>query len=87
MARVPLTRRNLLAEPRRLAAGVAGIGLALMLILLLGGLWAGIQAQSVRYLDATGATLWVPPRTPAPCSLKAPSCRPAPWRSSGPPLG
>ena len=27
MARVPLTRRNLLAEPRRLAAGVAGIGL------------------------------------------------------------
>jgi putative ABC transport system permease protein len=64
MARVPLTRRNLLAEPRRLAAGVAGIGLALMLILLLGGLWAGIQAQSVRYLDATGATLWVlPPDT------------------------
>ena len=61
MARVPLTRRNLLAEPRRLAAGVVGIGLALMLILLLGGLWAGIQAQSVQYLDATGATLWVLP--------------------------
>jgi putative ABC transport system permease protein len=61
MARVPLARRNLLAEPRRLAAGVAGIGLALMLILLLGGLWAGIQAQSVRYVDGTGATLWVLP--------------------------
>ncbi len=64
MARVPLARRNLLAEPRRLLAGVAGIGLALMLILLLGGLWAGIQAQSAQYVDATGATLWVlPPGT------------------------
>jgi hypothetical protein len=50
-----------LAEPRRLAAGVAGIGLALMLILLLGGLWAGIQAQSAQYVDATGAALWVLP--------------------------
>jgi putative ABC transport system permease protein len=64
MAGVPLARRNLLAEPRRLAAGVAGIGLALMLILLLGGLWAGIRAQSVQYVDATGATLWIlPPDT------------------------
>src|SRR6266508_92994 len=62
--RVPLVRRNLLAEPRRLLAGVAGIGLALMLILLLGGLWAGIQAQSAQYVDATGAALWVlPPGT------------------------
>jgi putative ABC transport system permease protein len=58
---VPLVRRNLLAEPRRLLAGVAGIGLALMLILLLGGLWAGIQAQSAQYVDATGAALWVLP--------------------------
>ena len=62
--RVPLARRNLLAEPRRLAAGVAGIGLALMLILLLGGLWAGIHPQSAQYVDATGAALWVlPPGT------------------------
>jgi putative ABC transport system permease protein len=62
--RVPLARRNLLAEPRRLLAGVAGIGLALMLILLLGGLWAGIQAQSARYINASGAALWVlPPGT------------------------
>jgi hypothetical protein len=28
MRQVPLARRNLVAEPRRLAAGVAGIGLA-----------------------------------------------------------
>jgi putative ABC transport system permease protein len=64
MRLVPLARRNLLAEPRRLAAGVAGIGLALALILLLGGLWAGIQAQSVQYVDAAGAALWaLPPGT------------------------
>jgi len=64
MGRVPLVRCNLLAEPRRLLAGVAGIGLALMLILLLGGLWAGVQAQSARYINASGAALWVlPPGT------------------------
>jgi putative ABC transport system permease protein len=64
MRRVPLARRNLFAEPRRLVAGVAGIGLALMLMLLLGGLWAGIQAQSAQYVNATGAALWVlPPGT------------------------
>jgi len=64
MRRVPLARRNLLAEPRRLLAGVVGIGLALMLIGLLGGLWEGIKAQSARYVDATGAALWVlPPGT------------------------
>jgi putative ABC transport system permease protein len=35
-----------------------------MLILLLGGLWAGIQARSVQYVDASGAALWVlPPGT------------------------
>jgi putative ABC transport system permease protein len=64
MRQIPLARRNLVAEPRRLVAGVAGIGLALMLILLLGGLWAGIQAQSAQYVDATSAALWVlPPGT------------------------
>jgi len=66
VGRVPLARRNLLAEPRRLAAGVAGIGLALMLILLLGGLWTGVQVQTTQYQDATGAALWVlPPGTRA----------------------
>jgi putative ABC transport system permease protein len=64
MRRVSLARRNLLAEPRRLAAGVVGIGLVLMLIGLLGGLWQGIQAQSAQYVNASGAALWVlPPGT------------------------
>lgn len=49
--RVPLARRNLLAEPRRLAASVVGVGLAVMLILILDGLWAGIRAQAAAYAN------------------------------------
>ena len=56
---VPLARRNLLAEPRRLAASVAGVGLAVMLILLLEGMWAGIQQQARAYTDRAGADLYV----------------------------
>jgi putative ABC transport system permease protein len=57
--RVPLARRNLLAEPRRLAASAAGVGLAIMLILLLDGLWAGIEANITTYEDNVGADLYV----------------------------
>lgn len=56
---VPLARRNLLAEPRRLAASVLGVGLALMLILLLDGLWTGIKAKVTVYEDHAGADLYV----------------------------
>jgi putative ABC transport system permease protein len=56
---VPVTRRNLTAEPRRLAASAAGIGLAVMLVLLLDGLWAGVQTQATMYEDHTGAALAV----------------------------
>ena len=38
MPGVPLARRNLFADRRRLAAGVIGVGLAVMLILLLDGM-------------------------------------------------
>lgn len=57
--RVPLARRNLVAEPRRLAASAAGVGMAIMLILLLDGLWAGIQANITTYEDNVGADLYV----------------------------
>lgn len=57
--RVPLARRNLLAEPRRLVAAAGGVGMALMLILLLDGLWAGIQANVTTYEDNVGADLYV----------------------------
>lgn len=56
---VPLARRNLLSEPRRLAASAGGVGLALMLILLLSGLRAGIDTQATIYEERTGADLYV----------------------------
>ena len=40
---VPVTRRFLAARPVRTAAGAVAIGMALMLMLLLAGLWAGVQ--------------------------------------------
>ncbi len=57
--RVPLARRNLRAEPRRLVASALGVGMAVMLILLLDGLWAGIQANITTYEDHVGADLYV----------------------------
>jgi putative ABC transport system permease protein len=57
--RVPLARRNVLAEPRRLVASAAGVGMAIMLILLLDGLWAGIKANITTYEDHVGADLYV----------------------------
>jgi putative ABC transport system permease protein len=59
MRRVPLTRRHLVADRRRLAISVFGLGVALMLILLLDGLWAGIRSQVTTYEDHTGAQLYV----------------------------
>ena len=56
---VPLARRNLTADRRRLLAGVTGVGLAVMLILLLDGMWAGINAQTRLYTDKAGAELYV----------------------------
>jgi putative ABC transport system permease protein len=56
---VPLARRNLLSDPRRLVASATGVGLALMLILLLSGLWAGIDAKTTVYEDHSGAALYV----------------------------
>ena len=57
--RVPLARRNLLAEPRRLAVSAAGVGMAIMLILLLDGFRAGIEANITTYEDHVGADLYV----------------------------
>jgi putative ABC transport system permease protein len=59
MHRVPLVRRNLLADWRRLVISVLGVGIALMLILLLDGLWAGIRSQVTMYEDHSGAQLYV----------------------------
>ena len=57
--RVPLARRNLAADRRRLVASITGVGLAVMLILLLDGLWAGIKAQTRLYTERASADLYV----------------------------
>lgn len=57
--RVPLGWRNLTADRRRLLASVTGVGLAIMLILLLDGMWTGLKAQTRLYTDKAGADLYV----------------------------
>jgi putative ABC transport system permease protein len=56
---VPVARRNILAERRRLAIAVLGVGLAVALILLLEGLWSGLLTQISAYPDRVGATFFV----------------------------
>lgn len=56
---VPVARRNILADRRRLAVAVLGVGLAVGLILLLEGLWSGLLTQLSAYPDQVGATFFV----------------------------
>lgn len=56
---VPLARRNLVVDRRRLVASGAAVGLALMLILLLSGLWEGVESRTAVYEDNSGADLFV----------------------------
>lgn len=56
---VPIARRNILADRRRLAAAVLGVGAAIALILLLQGLWTGFKVQISAYEDNVGADLFV----------------------------
>jgi putative ABC transport system permease protein len=59
VARVPLARRNLAAEKRRVAVSLLGIGGCIALILLLQGLWNGTRAQISAYPDNSRAELFV----------------------------
>ncbi|HEX9123610.1 MAG TPA: ABC transporter permease [Actinomycetota bacterium] len=56
---VPLARRNILADRRRLAISTLGVGLAVALILLLAGLWGGVLSGVSAYADRVGADLFV----------------------------
>ncbi|MBI2169645.1 MAG: ABC transporter permease [Actinobacteria bacterium] len=51
--------RNLARERTRLAISAGGVALAVMLILLLRGLYVGITDQATRYIHSVGADLWV----------------------------
>lgn len=52
---VPLARRNLQRQRGRLVLSVGGVGLALLLILSLDALYAGMLRQITAYVDGTGA--------------------------------
>ena len=54
-----LARRNLLQDKTRLALSVSGVALAVMLILVLNGLLAGMNRQITSYLDRSPGTLIV----------------------------
>lgn len=56
---VPVARRALLADRRRLVISTLGVGLAVALILLLQGLWGGVLAGVSAYPDSAGADLFV----------------------------
>ena len=59
---VPLARRQLLFRKGRLVAGVAGIAAALLLILALNAIFAGIDDRLTAYIDRSGADVIVAQR-------------------------
>jgi putative ABC transport system permease protein len=56
---VPLARRNLTRQRLRLALGVAGVGLALLLVLALDGVYSGVLRQVTAYPDNVRAPVIV----------------------------
>jgi putative ABC transport system permease protein len=58
-ASVPLARRQLLARPGRTAAGVVGIAVALLLVLALKAIFAGMEGRLTAYIDHSGADVIV----------------------------
>lgn len=56
---VPLARRQLLARRGRATAGVIGIAVALLLVLALKAIFAGMEERLTAYIDTTGADVFV----------------------------
>lgn len=56
---VSIARKSLFADKLRFAIAVAGVALAVMLILLLNGFYVGMNRQITAYLDNSGADLIV----------------------------
>lgn len=59
---VPLARRQLLFRKGRILAGVAGIAAALLLVLALQAIFAGINERLTAYVDESGADIIVAQR-------------------------
>ncbi len=56
---VPLARRNLFQDRRRVLLSTGGVAVALLLVLVLGGIFAGAMRQLTGYIDRSGADLVV----------------------------
>jgi putative ABC transport system permease protein len=56
---VPLARRNLFENRRRVLLSTGGVAVALLLVLVLGGILAGAMRQLTGYIDRSGADLIV----------------------------
>jgi putative ABC transport system permease protein len=54
---VPLARRNLFQDRRRVLLSTGGVAVALLLVLILGGIFAGAMRQLTSYIDQSGADL------------------------------
>ena len=59
---VPLARRQLLARPARTFAGLAGIAVALLLVLALEAIFAGMEQRLTAYISRSGADVIVAQR-------------------------
>ncbi|MBI2706657.1 MAG: ABC transporter permease [Actinobacteria bacterium] len=57
--RVPLARRQLLQDRRRAVLAVAGVAAALVLVLVLNGVFAGATRQVTAYIDTSPADVFV----------------------------
>lgn len=59
---VPIARRNLVGQRTRFAMSVGGVGLALLLVLALDAVFAGVERQVTAYIDNSGADVVVSQR-------------------------
>jgi putative ABC transport system permease protein len=56
---VALARRNLFQDRRRVLLSTGGVAVALLLVLILGGIFAGAMRQLTGYIERSGADLFV----------------------------
>jgi len=56
---VPVGRKNLFSEPRRAVLGVGGVAVALLLVLMLGGIVDGAIREVTAYIDTSPADVFV----------------------------
>ncbi len=62
VSRVAVGRRNLFSERRRAILGIVGVAIALLMAIALDGIFAGAMRDVSRYIDSSGADLFVSQR-------------------------